>query len=140
MVEDARFTGCDHAGAEGEGDGSGFVPEQLVRELRRGTHLVQERAQTYLDEVLERSRKRTDALVDAIRRQVGNQIAALGIATREDMERLERRLSQPGRSQPGRGQPGRGQPGGGSAVRTHTRERPSLPVSSGTGGRVDGQP
>ncbi len=123
MPEDSPFTPFGRERVDGAPDESGLVPDRLVRELRRGGQLAQERAQTYLDELLERSRKRTDALVDTVRRELGNQIAALGLATREDVERLERRLSHPGRA---------------PAARAQVRARP--PALGDTGENPTGQP
>lgn len=71
---------------------------KIVRDLVKNGQLAQERAQTYVDELLERSRKRTDALVEAVRTEVRGQFEMLGIATKDDLERLERKIARAGRA------------------------------------------
>src|SRR2546421_11742993 len=53
--------------------------ESIVRDLVRQGELGQERAQKAVDELLERSRRNTDDLVKIIRREIRQQLAALGV-------------------------------------------------------------
>jgi polyhydroxyalkanoate synthesis regulator phasin len=68
--------------------------QKMTKDLVREGQLAQERAQSYVDELVERSRKRTEGLVSLVRQEVKSQIASLGIATKEDIARLETRISQ----------------------------------------------
>jgi polyhydroxyalkanoate synthesis regulator phasin len=68
--------------------------ERLVKEGQ----LAQERAQTFVDEMVESSRRRADALVDVVRNEFQRQVDALGLATKADLARLEAKLS--GRAAP----------------------------------------
>lgn len=72
--------------------------QKIVRDLVKNGQLAQEKAQSYVDELLERSRKRTDALVEAVRAEVRGQFETLGIATKDDLERLERKLARANRA------------------------------------------
>lgn len=71
---------------------------KIVRELVKNGQLAQERTQSYVDELLERSRKRTDALVETVRTEVRGQFEMLGIATKDDLERLERKIARSGKA------------------------------------------
>lgn len=68
--------------------------QKVVRELVKNGQVAQERGQSYVDELLERSRKRTEGLVDTIRREVRTQLTSLGVATRDDLDHLEQRLAK----------------------------------------------
>ena len=72
--------------------------QKIVRDLVKNGQLAQEKTQSYVDELLERSRKRTDALVEAVRAEVRGQFETLGIATKDDLERLERKLARANRA------------------------------------------
>lgn len=72
--------------------------QKIVRDLVKNGQLAQEKTQSYVDELLERSRKRTEALVEAVRAEVRGQFETLGIATKDDLERLERKLARASRA------------------------------------------
>lgn len=72
--------------------------QKIVRDLVKNGQLAQEKTQSYVDELLERSRKRTEALVETVRAEVRGQFETLGIATKEDLERLERKLARAARA------------------------------------------
>jgi valyl-tRNA synthetase len=81
--------------------GSDFVEtalaraEEFLRELARASEARQERAQDALDELLEGSRKGTESILSAIRREIAAQLSLLGIATKADLAELEERLARP---------------------------------------------
>jgi polyhydroxyalkanoate synthesis regulator phasin len=56
--------------------------------------LQQKRAKKAVDELLERSRKNAEELRKVVRHEIQSQISALGIATQEDLTRLERKLTK----------------------------------------------
>jgi polyhydroxyalkanoate synthesis regulator phasin len=70
--------------------------EALVKELVKAGELQKGKAQKAIDEVLERSRKGAEELRDLIRREVNEQMTSLGLATKEDIDRLEARLTASG--------------------------------------------
>ena len=66
--------------------------EALVKELVKAGEVRKGKAQKAIDDVLERSRKSADDLRQLIRREIADQVGALGLATKEDIARLEARL------------------------------------------------
>jgi len=72
--------------------------ETVVRDLVKAGDLQQRRAKKAVDELLDRSRKNAEELRKIVRKEMQSQISALGIATQEDLKRLERKLSKAGSS------------------------------------------
>jgi polyhydroxyalkanoate synthesis regulator phasin len=68
--------------------------EELMRELVRLGDLQREQAQGWVDDVLDRSRKNTEALLDLIREEVSRQLSSTSLVTRDDVQRLVTRLSR----------------------------------------------
>jgi polyhydroxyalkanoate synthesis regulator phasin len=68
--------------------------EAVVRDLVKAGDVQQKRAKKAVDELLERSRKNAEDLRKVIRHEMQSQISALGIATKEDLARLERKLTK----------------------------------------------
>jgi polyhydroxyalkanoate synthesis regulator phasin len=68
--------------------------EDFVQDLVRAGELRQERAQKAVDELLERSRKNTEEFVNAVRREFRSQVSTLGIATKDDIARLEAKINR----------------------------------------------
>ena len=66
--------------------------EALVKDLVKTGEVQTEQAQTAVDELLERSRKNTERLFEQVRNEVRDQVANLGLATKADIARLERRI------------------------------------------------
>ena len=54
--------------------------------------LAQEQVQGFVDDLVDDSRRRTDMLMDLIRQEIGRQVKTLGIATKDDLARLEARI------------------------------------------------
>src|SRR2546423_682567 len=67
--------------------------ENIVKEAVKAGELQRKQAQQAVDDLLERSRKNTERLVDLVRREITTQLATLGVATKEDINRLEARLA-----------------------------------------------
>jgi polyhydroxyalkanoate synthesis regulator phasin len=67
--------------------------EDFLRELSRAGGDTQGRAQGALDDLVVGGRKSTEQFVSAIRKEVQNQLGALGLATKADLAALERRLT-----------------------------------------------
>ena len=67
--------------------------EDLIRDLVRAGEVQAEQAQSVIDELVERSRRNSERLIDAVRAEIRQQMASLGLATKNDVERLERRIA-----------------------------------------------
>lgn len=91
MARDERLKKVQDAGAD-------FIEtartkaEEFLQELSRAGGDTQGRAQGAIDDLIESGRKGTEGLAAAIRREIQNQLAGLGLATRADLAALERRL------------------------------------------------
>jgi polyhydroxyalkanoate synthesis regulator phasin len=72
--------------------------ETVVRDLVKAGDVQQKRAKKAVDELMDRSRKNAEELRKVVRNELQSQISALGIATQEDLKRLERKLSKAGSS------------------------------------------
>ena len=66
--------------------------ESIVKEWVDAGDLGKGRAQKAVEQVLERSRKASDELRAMVRKEIGDQLAALGVATKEDVARLEAKI------------------------------------------------
>jgi polyhydroxyalkanoate synthesis regulator phasin len=67
--------------------------EEFLRELAKATGDSQGRAQGAIDDLVVGGRKSTEQFVSTIRKEVQNQLGALGLATKADLAALERKLS-----------------------------------------------
>ena len=68
--------------------------ESTVKDLVKAGEIQQKRAKKAVDELLERSRKNAEDLSKLVRSEIQNQISSLGIATKDDLARLERKLTR----------------------------------------------
>jgi polyhydroxyalkanoate synthesis regulator phasin len=68
--------------------------EVLVKDLVDNGVVRKGQAEKTIDLLMERSRKRTEALGNLIRREVAEQLSAFGVATKEDIARLEAKLDK----------------------------------------------
>lgn len=66
---------------------------EVLRELSRAGEDTSGRAHGAFDEVLEETRKGTEQLIGAICKEVGAQLGHFGIATKDDLADLERRMA-----------------------------------------------
>ena len=78
--------------------------EEFVRDLVKAGEVRQERAQKVVDDLVDRSRKNTEDLLALVRAELKSQVSTLGIATKDDIKRLEGRINQLSRS-PGKAAP-----------------------------------
>ncbi len=67
--------------------------EEFLRELAKASGATQKQAQDAFDEMFEGSRKGTEQVMSWIRTEITSQLAQLGLATTEDLDALEARLS-----------------------------------------------
>lgn len=66
--------------------------EALVRDLVEAGEVQADQARDLAGELLERSRKNTERIVDLVRQEVKEQITNLGLASTADVERVEQRI------------------------------------------------
>jgi hypothetical protein len=65
---------------------------QIVSELVAQGQIAQDRAAAAVEEMLEFSRRRREDVREMVQAEIQRQVRALGIATRDDLARLERKL------------------------------------------------
>lgn len=70
--------------------------EGIVKDLVKTGEIQRDQAQERVDELVERSRRNTEAMVGLIRKEVAAQFGVLGIATKQDIARLEARIAKLG--------------------------------------------
>ena len=67
--------------------------EGIVKDLVKAGELRQKETQKQVDDLVERSRKNTEQLMEVIRKEITTQLSALGLATKDDIARLERKIA-----------------------------------------------
>jgi polyhydroxyalkanoate synthesis regulator phasin len=70
--------------------------EEFLRELAKAGDSTQSRAQGAFDELVEGSRRGTEQILELVRREITSQLSLLGIATKGDLAKLERKLGTGG--------------------------------------------
>jgi polyhydroxyalkanoate synthesis regulator phasin len=68
--------------------------EALVKDLVKAGEVQADQAREAVTELVERSRKNTEKLLDTVRDEVRNQITGLGLVKKDDLDKLEARLSR----------------------------------------------
>ena len=66
--------------------------ESIVKELIRAGEVQREQRQQRIEELLDRSRKNTEELVNTVRKELRQQLGSLGVATKADLQRLEAKV------------------------------------------------
>jgi polyhydroxyalkanoate synthesis regulator phasin len=66
--------------------------ESIVKELIRAGEVQREQRQQRIEELLDRSRKNTEDLVNTVRKELRQQLGSLGVATKADLKRLEAKV------------------------------------------------
>ncbi len=78
--------------------GAGFVSltrgqaQASARDLVSQGLLAQNQVQSFVDGILEESRRRRDSAISTVRTEVGRQVKLLGLITKDDLAEAERRL------------------------------------------------
>lgn len=65
-----------------------------AKELVSQGHLAQEQVQGFVDDLVDESRKRTDVLLEVVRKEIQRQVKTLGIATKDDLAKLETKITK----------------------------------------------
>ena len=68
--------------------------EQVVKDLVKQGEVRRKQASSVAKDLVERSRENRVELVRIIRAEIRNQIESLGVASKRDFERLERRIAR----------------------------------------------
>ena len=67
--------------------------KRIAQDLLAQGQIARDQLSATVDELVEMSRRRADELTKVVRHEVQRQLSVLGIATREDLERIERRIA-----------------------------------------------
>jgi polyhydroxyalkanoate synthesis regulator phasin len=67
--------------------------EELVKDLVRIGEVQADQAREVVSDLLDRSRKNSERLLDTVRTEVRQQITGMGIATQADLDRIEQRIA-----------------------------------------------
>src|SRR3954454_9559110 len=67
---------------------------ERAQELVAQGQLAQNQVQGFDDGLVEGSRRRTDVLMDAVRQETQRQVQAVGIATKDDLVKLDGKLAK----------------------------------------------
>lgn len=67
--------------------------EALVKDLVKAGEVQADQARETVTDLLERSRRNSEKLLETIRREVKDQITNLGLVSKEDLDKAEARLS-----------------------------------------------
>jgi polyhydroxyalkanoate synthesis regulator phasin len=68
--------------------------EQIARDLVKAGDIRRGHASDLVKELIDRSRENRKELVRVVRSEIKNQIEGLGLASKKDFERLERRITR----------------------------------------------
>ncbi len=66
--------------------------ESIVKELIRAGEVQREQRQQRIEELVDRSRKSTEELVSAVRKELSQQLSSLGVVTKADLAKLEAKI------------------------------------------------
>jgi polyhydroxyalkanoate synthesis regulator phasin len=92
MPRDDRFKRYQEAGADFL-ETARTRAEEFLRELAKLGDSSQKQAQVTVDDLVEGGRKGTEQILATIRGEITAQLSQLGLATKKDLEDLERRLT-----------------------------------------------
>jgi len=67
--------------------------EALVKDLVKAGEVQADQARDAVSDLLERSRKSSENLLDTVRTEVRQQVTNLGLASQADLDRIEQRIS-----------------------------------------------
>ena len=68
--------------------------EAIVKDLVKAGEVQREQTQERVDDLVERSRKNTEQIMDMVRREISKQLSGLGLATKDDLAKLEAKLAR----------------------------------------------
>lgn len=68
--------------------------EALVKDLVKAGEVQADQARDAVNELIERSRRNSERLIDTIRTEIRQQVENLGLANQGDLDKLERRIAE----------------------------------------------
>lgn len=68
--------------------------ESIVKELVKAGEVQREQRQQRIEELLDRSRKNTEDLMNAVRKELDQRLSSLGVATKADLAKLEAKIDK----------------------------------------------
>src|ERR1700691_1224786 len=68
--------------------------EAFLREISNAGEATQHHAEAKVDNLINAGRWGADQLIDTVRKEIAAQLTSLGLATKADLEELERRLME----------------------------------------------
>ena len=68
--------------------------ESIVKELIKAGEVQREQRQQRIEELLDRSRKNTEDLMNAVRKELDQRLSSLGVATKADLAKLEAKIDK----------------------------------------------
>jgi len=68
--------------------------EEIVKDLVKRGEVRREQVQEQVEELLDRSRQNTEMLVGVVRKEIADQLGNLGLATKDDIKRLEAKIAK----------------------------------------------
>lgn len=81
--------------------------QAIVDEWVKAGEVPMQRADDFVNDIVERSRQNTEMIVSLVQAQVREQLGALGLATKDDIARLEARINRAAASTTARKAPAR---------------------------------
>ena len=67
--------------------------QQIARDLAEQGQLARDQMSNAVDEIVAMSRRRSEELGDVVRKEVQRQLGSLGLATKADLAKLERKIN-----------------------------------------------
>ncbi|MDQ3757721.1 MAG: hypothetical protein M3394_07720 [Actinomycetota bacterium] len=104
--------------------------EGIVNDLVKAGEIQRDQAQQRVDDLVDRSRRNTEALVDIVRRELREQLSSLGVATKADLARIESRIESLTRSA-GSGGPAKAAAPSAPAKKAPAAKAPAKAASAG---------
>ena len=95
--------------------------EAIVKDLVKAGEVQAQKTEELVNQIVERSRQNTDRLLEVVRKEVRDQIAGLGLATKDDIARLEKKLSTTPKKSPAKKSPAKKSP----AKKSAAKKRPA---------------
>jgi polyhydroxyalkanoate synthesis regulator phasin len=84
--------------------------KRIAKDLVSQGHIARDQVSSTVDELVEMSRRRTEDLTRVVRNEVQRQLGSLGLATKEDLARLERKVAGTTKTAPAKKAPAKKAP------------------------------
>ena len=102
---------------------------KIAQDLVAQGHIARDQVASTADQLVDLSRRRTEELSKIVRQEVQRQLGALGLATKDDIERIERRVAAATKTGPAKKAPAKKAP-----AKKATTARKATKATKDTGG------